>query len=917
MPTVEAGSAAADHILNHDPNRREQEETKTQGFHSSFLGQEVNFKKLKETQSLKNLGVLACGTILPAILTAAYATACFERITRLIIKHPVETLLESALIAAVPIVNYVIWRAVTNQDGRFGMRRGILNGLSIGTSAVVATVCGAALYLGYPVESPADQTSYEGAFQFLMGASLISCITSIYLGNEMRRMWEFRSSRVRSVVYSIIGSLLSLAAFAGSEARPTLVRIAEQDALSHNRAQHEKGLQALRDLNAERDLIMEGADPRCAGLPGLFLRIDPQYMKPLYFAVTGKPYRAENEVNWSVLSDDYLKRHLVGAKEEGLSLLRSSMYSEIHPKTLSGTTSWTFVFSNDEYQSKEVRAEIGLPPGAVVSGLSTWLDGKKRDASFTATGGVATDNEITADHDQPAIITDLGRSRVLLHCYPVNGHSELKVQLNMVTPLKNNGLQSAQLTLPRIIESNFDIEGDHRLQMSATDNSVLTMVAGKDHTSNTSSKTISRTLDNDELSKAGLFVDVSLPQDFQPVVAQNPFAKRWSNAWKNIVESIYQVTAKAPDRLVVVLDGSVAVQKHYKEVADALSKLPASVSASLILAKDDGHVRSVSLADGLKELKAGSFAGGRDNLEAVVRGAEIAGESKNGAVLWVHGPQPGYSKEIYITSPFAAKPKFFELPLDNGETDTREFLKNHEEIGPVVSVPRSGNIGYDIAHFLDRWSSGDSETKVAYSLGKKQDAHYDATKDEAREVAILWANNRVQELINQNKLRDAAYLAIEHGILSPVSLAAVLTPVQNQQSQSDQTAASSSSFGSGESPMLQGATNGTIGPESGDATVVSGINTAGTIRVNNLANLEAMLNIFANTAELLGMLFGAMLIFNSVAARAGESKLLGIFLPQQRGLRFALGAAILFVGLSVPGFINYMVASARDANLFS
>jgi len=36
--------------------------------------------------------------------------------------------------------------------------------------------------------------------------------------------------------------------------------------------------------------------------------------------------------------------------------------------------------------------------------------------------------------------------------------------------------------------------------------------------------------------------------------------------------------------------------------------------------------------------------------------------------------------------------------------------------------------------------------------------------------------------------------------------------------------------------MLQGATNGTIGPQAGDATVVEGVNTAGTVRENSLAN---------------------------------------------------------------------------------
>jgi hypothetical protein len=924
MPTVEA-----------ETNSTEQ---KSKPFYSSFHSDEPEVEKSKKAQALKNIGILLCGTVLPTLLISAYATACFERIARLLIKHPLETLLESALVAAVPLLNYMVWRAIQQQDGRFAMRRGILNGLSVGTSAVIATICGAALFLDYPTKSPADNTSYEGAFMFLMSASWVSCITSIYLANEMRRMWEFRSSRIRCVTYSIIGALLSVVSFLGCEARPTMIRIAEQMALSHTRTEHDRGLEMLRSLNAERDLIMEGADPRTAGLPGLFLHIDPQYMKPLYFAVTGKPYRAENEVNWSTLSDDYLKRHLVGVKEEGLSLLRSSMNSQVHPKTLSSSTSWTFVFSNDQYQEKEIRAEIGLPPGAVVTGLSSWVNGSRKQATFTATGEVPMARQIIADHQEPAIVTDLGRGRVLLHCFPVAGHSELKVQLNMVTPLKSDGIHSASMTLPRIIESNFAIAGDHKLQMTASHNSILTMSASKEQKSNAQGTKIVRTLDNDELSNAGLFVDVSLPAKFEPVDATNPF----SRSFPNIFESIQQISAHPPETLVVVLDGSVAVRPHYKEIRDALSKLPSNVSASLLLARDDGHLKTVPLAQGLASLSDASFAGGQDNLEAVVQGAEVAGESRNGAMLWIHGPQPGYSKEIYIMSPFAAKPKFFELPLDNGETDTREFLKNHEEILPVAAVPRTGSIKYDVQHFLDRWTSGDSETSVAFASAPPAAKHYVATRQESREVAALWANQRVQDLIGQHRGADASAIALEHQILTPVSLAAVfddatynrynLRPSGNGPFGQDAFSAgdtrqpmlqgaTNGPIGSSQSSFIEGATNGTIGPQAGEGYVVSGVNTAGTVRVNNLANLEALLNIFANGAELLGLLFGSILLFGSLISSLSGSQqratVLGIYLPISNRMKMALGVAMILAGLATPGFINYMVCSARDANLFA
>jgi hypothetical protein len=110
-------------------------------------------------------------------------------------------------------------------------------------------------------------------------------------------------------------------------------------------------------------------------------------------------------------------------------------------------------------------------------------------------------------------------------------------------------------------------------------------------------------------------------------------------------------------------------------------------------------------------------------------------------------------------------------------------------------------------------------------------------------------------------------------------------------------------------PMLQGATNGTVGPQGTDATVISGVNTAGTVRVNNLANLEALLNIIANGMEILGIAWGGpTMIMGFMHMAAGT---------QDAMKRVMWGAAGVTGGLATPGCINWLVASARDANLFS
>ena len=110
-------------------------------------------------------------------------------------------------------------------------------------------------------------------------------------------------------------------------------------------------------------------------------------------------------------------------------------------------------------------------------------------------------------------------------------------------------------------------------------------------------------------------------------------------------------------------------------------------------------------------------------------------------------------------------------------------------------------------------------------------------------------------------------------------------------------------------PQLQGATNGTIGPQGADATFVTGVNTAGTVRVNNLANLEALLNIIANGMEILGIAWGGpTMIMGFMHMAAGT---------QDAMKRVLFGAAGVTGGLATPGCINWLVASARDANLFN
>ena len=97
-------------------------------------------------------------------------------------------------------------------------------------------------------------------------------------------------------------------------------------------------------------------------------------------------------------------------------------------------------------------------------------------------------------------------------------------------------------------------------------------------------------------------------------------------------------------------------------------------------------------------------------------------------------------------------------------------------------------------------------------------------------------------------------------------------------------------------------------PDTGAGpTVIQGVHSAGTVRVNNLANLEAVLNIAANLAEIFLPGLGLYLIVKTFKHQPKPSG------KVVAGL--ARGLALIAAGLMTPGIINWLIASSRDAPL--
>jgi hypothetical protein len=893
--------------------------------------------------------VMTCGFLMPSILILGILLGHHDELIRLLFKHPLETLVEALFAVLVPISNRRVWITYLQQERGGLIQATLLNGAACGTAGVVALVSLSLLAVNF-TWSPA----------VVSAIALGSVSTSIYLSVKLRELSETRLSRDRKLQYAVCGAALSVLAFVAAEAKGAIIRINEYQAIVGRQKEQEQALNRLRQmadspllawLTCEQDMRMQCADAGAVGLPGLFIKMSPRKEQELYFKVTGKPYGNSFTDSVYAMPDAYLRKNVVGEVSPSLSLIRSAITGNLHSSTLSGTVEWTMVLKNTSTTGQEARAEIAVPPQACVSGLTMWARGKAIKAGFGGFGGSYNWSPVSGV--SPASVVDLGRNRVLLKCSAVPPEGELKVNVTVTERATAETSANQSYTLPQLIAANFSLDGQHELRLHSDAQPTLALDGINISPVGDGVFLSQGALDEKQLHGAPIVVQMQNASAGNAVALEDKLSGQGGYLIQHL-----EVTHSAPlDQVVVVLDGSQSMKAELPKIQKALASMPASVKASVIFANGNDKLAAEPLKSALPKLQnTDAFSGGQDNLEAVTRAAGIAGETKHGAVLWIHGPQPSINEELYIMTPYLSKPRFFELALDNSTTDTGEFFRNYQEIGPFTAVPRSNDVGKDLTACLARWQPNALEYHAALEHKNELPA---AAKllagPEANEIALLYGRENSYEMLRNDSVQMATALAGRLGIVTPVTSAEVSAqevskaykdstgdPVQAAQMQAalngdnrdhndnwlanldprramqstlsqsfstvvSQTNALNNYSANGVS--LAGAANGTIGPQGADATVITGVNTAGTVRVNNLANLEALLNIVANLGEIIGLLYGLYLLIRGLCG-------MGAFKMSPIQTVWA-GCLLAGAGLCLPGCINWLVASSRVANLFS
>ena len=180
------------------------------------------------------------------------------------------------------------------------------------------------------------------------------------------------------------------------------------------------------------------------------------------------------------------------------------------------------------------------------------------------------------------------------------------------------------------------------------------------------------------------------------------------------------------------------------------------------------------------------------------------------------------------------------------------------------------------------------------------------SQEASHRISNLWAIDQIRKAVDRGERSTAVQMAMAYRVVSPVSGATVLASDADYQrfglhrdfgrvyklktykrrafdgfKESENTSAVSTAMpapsaaiesGSfddknyleGQAPMLQGATNGSIGPQASDATAIVGVNTPGTVQVEPSFNQDLVKQLsFSFICLLVGVfLFGKRLFAN-------------------------------------------------------
>ena len=723
------------------------------------------------------------GVILPlgVLLFELIAGFCAE-----ILFDPIPTWLHAALVLLVPVANAWALLGGTRRQAVEAPRRfrwmGIANGLAMGIAAFYA--------LQFAIVTP---FALLAIIWFGIGLIPLAPLLAWIVAATLRRRIigaRMRTTTPRPVAWwrTALPAFLLLLALTAPQVVVThyVPQVNDADPKVRNRAIKMLRVAGDRKLMLQRcykpstpvdlfSMVLTASQGRWGSWTSL------RDYQQAYYRVTGQPFNTvpppmlRGLRGQALMGDDWFDPALggdqVSARIKNLALTQSRLDGRVDSASGVAYLEWTLEFRNTSPREREARALIELPPGAVVSRLTLWINDEPHEAAFGGRSQTRTAYQSVAVRQRrdPVLVTTAGPDRILLQCFPVPVDGFMKTRIGITAPLLVPDTQKAEaaLRLPRLVEQNFsaatDVQTSIWLQsdqppLDVQDQPDGFLVLNGDPCS------IRGKVPPDS-SAAAPFLRLPLASPYPSVVSRD--ARLGAN--EGVLQTLVcpESTVGFPDALAIVIDGSARMDAHHAHMTKCLFDfLPAETRVRTWIAYDvpktvDGkppfHIR---------------YTGGCDNGPALAQAAEWALENGNAPILWLHAAQPLDSPELEALRQIADFSRgrliIHSHQYGPGANRIAEQLADLRLIRPL---PVLDNRPMEIITLLQNKSGRWQREKLA------GDALPGDLPEGSSHIVRLWAAEEITRLSNPSRKTgrdEAVELARTFQLVTPVSGAVVL-----------------------------------------------------------------------------------------------------------------------------------------------
>ena len=722
------------------------------------------------------------GVIMPVISITVEATThiCAEAFF-----DPIPTTWHLLLVIFVPLAQLHVWFVVRRGANPRPVLTGLVNAVAIGISVFYSIV--------YIPLLPLAALTLLFVIGILPLAPVLSLVASIVMRVQLQQIASTTPQKSFALRKAglFAGLAITAAAIVAMELPASLTRYGLKLAASWHVETRAKGIQFLRTFGSREYLLRTcyGRSGWATDLIGSFFSVQdpvrPAEAREIYYRVTGDTFNSfapPRRAGDSFIADDVDFDRELGGDEvastlKGLSLFSSKIDGSVDANGAVGYMQWTLVFVNESQMQREARAEVQLPPGAVVSRLTLWVNGEPREAAFAGKGKVRQAyQQVIQTRRDPVLVTTAGHDRILVQCFPVPpDNGEMKIRLGITVPLVLEDIHNARLLMPHFVDRNFKIPADLTHSTWIESKVPMTPTGGPFLTGGF----------EDTFTVRGGLSDLQLSNPESTIKLPLPNLNSWTeDPFENnnfiIQQSIVERMPVHLYRIVLVVDTSEGMDDAARDLAGALRSIPSHFDVKLVLADEMENVIASGHEEISSKLGSAKFAGGADNTPALVKAWELAAEKPgNNVIVWVHGPQ---RMELEPAEQLRHRwnnglygPVLYSVRTTGGSDAIEKKL---DGITEVKAVARMDRLKKDLENLFVRLT-GQTTTPELVRTSKKIE-NYAEVADEIKtsdHLARLWANDEVTRILSarNEKFDDAAItLASRYQLVTPVTGAVVL-----------------------------------------------------------------------------------------------------------------------------------------------